>query len=78
MEKWRCDVTAKPGPQDPGRLSILNMTDKTQGKPFGSSHRFPLANSFFGNFPDFKHEVTLEAIPSPPDKFPRVCVTWLS
>ncbi len=30
MEKWRCDVTAKPGPLDPGNPSIHNIPDKTQ------------------------------------------------
>jgi hypothetical protein len=35
-------------------------------------------HGIIGNFLDFKHEVTLEAIPFPPGKFPRLCVTWLS
>jgi hypothetical protein len=30
MEKWRCDVTAKPGPLDPGSLYHTKYLDETQ------------------------------------------------
>jgi hypothetical protein len=30
MEKWRCDVTAKPGPLDPGNLYHTKYLDETQ------------------------------------------------
>jgi hypothetical protein len=30
MERWRCDVTAKPGPLDPGNLYDTKYLDETQ------------------------------------------------
>jgi hypothetical protein len=33
MEKWRCDVTAKPGPQDPGSLYHTKYLDETHIAP---------------------------------------------
>jgi hypothetical protein len=30
MERWRCDITAKPGPLDPGSFYHMKYLDETQ------------------------------------------------